>query len=88
MLSIKEKERQRAAFVDSVLAQAQECGISKAKLKAEAFGSYATGNRRIEHRHGELNLTDICNIATLCHLSPTEMITRAAANMARSNKRA
>lgn len=83
MFSILEKERQRSAFVDSLLSQAQERGISRAKLKAEAFSSYATGNRKIEHKRGELNLTDICNIATLCHLSPMEMITRAAANMAR-----
>ena len=81
MIVSKEKERQWVAFVNSILAQAQERGVSKHTLKADAFASYATGNRRIEHKQGEITIADIFNMATLCHLSPAEMITRAAANM-------
>lgn len=83
MFSIKEKERQRSAFISSLLAQAQECGISPAKLKREAFSSYGTGNRRIEHQQGDLTLTDISNIATVCHLPLADMIIRAAGNMSK-----
>lgn len=86
MTSIKENEKQRAEFVNGLLALALANGVNKAKLKREAFSSYATGNRRIEHHHDELTLTDIFNIAAICRISPAQMIQKAAENMTAKKK--
>jgi hypothetical protein len=76
--------KKRAAFVNGLLAEAQACGLTKTDIKRKAFSSYATGNRRIEHNTDELTLSDIFNIATLCHIPPEQLIVQAAANMAKT----
>lgn len=76
--------KKRTAFVNGLLAAALTCGVTKTDIKRKAFSSYATGNRRIEHHNDELTLSDIFNIATLCHLPPEQLITQAASNMAKA----
>lgn len=80
-MTIKEKETARRDFIRGALAVAQSRGISAAEIKRKCFSSYATGNRRIEHKHGELNLTEIFNIASLCRISPAAFIQMASENM-------
>ena len=80
-MTIKEKERQRVAFVNGVVAVAAAHGVSKGRLKNECFGSYATGNRRLEHHQEEITLVELFNIAAICRIPPRELICSAAANM-------
>lgn len=77
----KEREKQQAAFVNGLLAVAMAHGVTKQMIKRDAFSSYGTGNRRIEHEHGEITLTEISNIAKLCRLSPAALMIQAAENI-------
>ena len=78
---VKQREKQRKSFVDGILSVALAHGVTKQEIKREAFSSYGTGNRRIEHNQGDITLSEILNIATLCRLPPAELLTQAAANM-------
>lgn len=80
-MKISENEKARRDFVRGALATAQSQGVSKARIKQDCFSSYATGNRRIEHKQGELTLTDLCNMAAICNMSPAAFILAAAENM-------
>ena len=80
-MNIKKNEKQREAFVNGVLALALSKGVDKSKIKREAFSSYATGNRRIEHHPDEITLTDLFNIAALCRIPPGLFIAQAAENI-------
>ena len=81
MTIIEKSANARRDFVRGALAVAQTKGISKSEIKKKCFSSYATGNRRIEHKQGELTLTDLCNMATICNMSPAAFILAAAENM-------
>ena len=74
---VKGTETERTAFVNGVLAAAQSRGVTEAEIKRECFGSYATGNRRIEHNCGELNLKELSNIATKCKMTLFELFSTA-----------
>ncbi len=77
-MTVKENARQRDMFVKSLLAQALLKGVDAATLKTDAFGSYATGNRRLKNDPGRLTLQDLFNIATRIRVPPAELITTAA----------
>ena len=65
----KEREKQQTEYINAILAVALTYGVTKQTIKREAFSSYATGNRRIEHEQGDISLENIANIARLCRIS-------------------
>ncbi len=83
-MTIKEKEKQKDAFVNGMLGYIKSKGISIPRVKNDSFPSYATGNRRLEHKHGELNLNDIFNMAQRCRMTAKELILSGIENMDRT----
>ena len=73
----KEREKQQTEYLNAILAVALTEGVTKQTIKREAFSSYATGNRRIEHDQGDITLENIANIARLCRMPTVMLIFRA-----------
>ena len=82
-MTIKEAERQKEKLVFGIIAVAAQNGVSKARLKREAFSSYATGNRRLEGRYDEITIGDIFNMARICRCTPAQFIAQAAENISK-----
>ncbi len=65
-------------FINAILAAAIRKDVSEHELKARAFSSYGTGNKRIKHKPGEITLDDLLNMSKVIHIPFDELITTAA----------
>lgn len=71
-LKMRPEDKLKSDIAKNIYSEFEKIGLNRAAVKRTAFPSSSTGNRKLEHKQGDINITDLIHMSKLVGMSLVE----------------